>query len=101
MTSHHYTIATWEGDSARTFKVTAHKERGRLADPLPIFLKEWINNLEVGKSGRPVLPQELLTSKSLSGGNCYYTACYQPGHSSDHCHKLAIKVAEIGSVRAS
>ena len=92
-------VVTWSGNSPEEFH--CNDLNGKLCDPLPDFFSSWISGL-TGPAGNPdkkFLPQPLLTSGALKRGVCYYKGCAKPGHSWDHCPRLATHVAKNPQVR--
>ena len=61
-------IAKWRGDAPADFTCDT---KGKLAEPLAAFFKDWIAKCDESDSGRPLLPDELLREGKLAPGLCY------------------------------
>ena len=92
-------IVRWTGTSAEDFDCP--DKDGKLAEPLPGFFLQWIDSLPPPSNGgdKKYLPSPFPIEGTLRKGHCFYKGCRRPGHSWDHCPRLALHIAKNPAVR--
>ena len=92
-------VVQWQGNSPDEFECP--DKNGRLAEPLPSFFMAWYAGLPSPSNGshKKFLPKDLLVTGPLRPNTCYYKGCAKPGHSWDHCPRLALHIAKNPAVR--
>ena len=92
-------MVRWTGNSAEEFDCPDKDDK--LAEPLPDFFLKWIDSLPSPSNGsdKKYLPSPFVTEGTLRKGHCFYKGCGRPGHSWDHCPRLALHIAKNPAVR--